>query len=489
MISIAPETGVSQIDELNHSLKALNKRQGVRDSIALAIIALFWIPISVGLFRNMGAEICGGWLGLTILYFVSISSFYYFVQSRTRLRFQITQLAAEVDRQKEHLRLEDERIASEKESIAIDLLNKIKLEIETRKSEMLGIEAEIKYKRKWRGEFSNFPLVLERNWELDQAGHKEIRRISQDIRKGHSEYSKWNRINLYPGLGRGLFWPFGYENYRWLRWRLQSMKAWQPPEFISPSYTAGETSDRYEDNDELHDKKGFSKVLSDEKTINDTEFEKTVAEPRDKSTLRNHSKTVLQPDFNSDEIDTIINRNEPSRSLQVTLFDEISLTQMPIAKVPKQHTRLPKRRVIKISDELRRQVEEHKIKIGRLGELAVMEHERSRLRNEQGGLTREIEHVSLTNDAAGYDIRSWDGQNEIYIEVKTTVGDFWSNLFFTENEHKTLGKLKEKFYLYRVCNFNLERGEGQLFIYAGEELITDTFEFNSKMYQLSEKSH
>lgn len=118
-----------------------------------------------------------------------------------------------------------------------------------------------------------------------------------------------------------------------------------------------------------------------------------------------------------------------------------------------------------------------------------MEHELSRLRNEQESLIRDVRHVSLADDGAGYDIQSWESQNEIYIEVKTTVGDFWSNLFFTENERRTMKELKEKFYLYRICYFDLERGEGQLFVYPGEKLITDSFEFNSKMYLLSEKSH
>lgn len=479
MISIAPKNGESQIDELNDSLNVFKKTQNTRDIIFIAIIALFWIPISVALFGNMGLEICGGWFGLTVIYFLLTTSFYYFIQSKTHLRSQIKQLSAEIDRQNELIRIEKERIATEKEEIAIALLQKFRLDIEARKSEMLAIENEIKYKRKWREEFDNFPNKLERNWKLDQSDHNEIRRISEDIRRSHLEYSKWNRINLYSNLGRGVFWPFGYTNYRWLRWRIESMKSWEPPDYGSHTYTDHGKDDLYDDDNEKNDKKRLSELPINE-SVYDQKLDNIDAIQEPQHTL---IQTSSQSHGNK--------RNHsfrPERQ-QASLFDDISLTEKPIAVVPKQKERLPKRRIIKISDNLRRRVDEQKLKIGKLGELAVMEHERLRLQDKTENIIREIKHVSLTNDAAGYDILSWNGKEEIYIEVKTTVGDFWSNLFFTENERQTMKDLKEKFYLYRICNFNIDKGEGQLFIYAGKELITDTFEFNSKLYLLSEKSH
>lgn len=240
MISIAPKLGESRIDELNDSLIRLKKRQDSRNNIFLTIIALIWIPVGIALFRNLGAEVCGGWFGLSIVYFIVVPFLYYFIQSKTRLRLQINQLSAEID-------LQHERIGGEREEKAIKLLSTIKLQIEARKIEMLEIEAEIKYKRKWREEFNDFPLVLERNRKLDQLAHNEIRRISEDVRKSHPEYTKWNRKYLYTALSRGIFWPFGYVNYRWLEWRLESMKVWAPPESSSRTYLPRETVDRYDD--------------------------------------------------------------------------------------------------------------------------------------------------------------------------------------------------------------------------------------------------
>lgn len=174
---------------------------------------------------------------------------------------------------------------------------------------------------------------------------------------------------------------------------------------------------------------------------------------------------------------------------QTSLFDQLSLTEKTLEDVPKQKERLPTMERIKISEVWRRQVNERKIKIGKMGELAVIEHERSRLQQDQGNPNQNIRHVSLINDAAGYDIQSWNGDKEIYIEVKTTVGDFWSNLYFTQNEFDKMVELGEQYYLYRISNFKLDTGKGNLFIYAGKDLIMDSFEFNSKMYLLSEKSH
>ena len=45
----------------------------------------------------------------------------------------------------------------------------------------------------------------------------------------------------------------------------------------------------------------------------------------------------------------------------------------------------------------------------------------------------------------------------------------------------------EWYYLYRICNFDVEKLEGRLFIYGGEKLITDSFVFNSRLYMLLQK--
>nr|HQU91553.1 hypothetical protein [Pyrinomonadaceae bacterium] len=59
--------------------------------------------------------------------------------------------------------------------------------------------------------------------------------------------------------------------------------------------------------------------------------------------------------------------------------------------------------------------------------------------------------------------------------------------YFTENEFRTMERMDEAYYLYRICNFNVETGEGQLFIFAGASFIKETFEFKARVYVLDEK--
>src|SRR5699024_11680528 len=63
-------------------------------------------------------------------------------------------------------------------------------------------------------------------------------------------------------------------------------------------------------------------------------------------------------------------------------------------------------------------------KVGLAGEKAIFRHEQAQLAKEgRNDLARRVIHTSLTNDSAGYDIRSFfpDGC-EHFIEVKSTAG-------------------------------------------------------------------
>jgi hypothetical protein len=59
---------------------------------------------------------------------------------------------------------------------------------------------------------------------------------------------------------------------------------------------------------------------------------------------------------------------------------------------------------------------------------------------------------------------------------------------FTENEFIKMESYGEDYHLYRICRFNEDDNTGDLFIYSGKEMITDTFEFRSKMYVLERKN-
>lgn len=464
MLSITPKFENSELEALEQQSKLVQQKLSSRETRALVIIVACWIPISIALFWNLGAEVCGGWIGFSVLYFLIVPSIFYFVHSKTALQKESDRLKKEIKLETARIKAENDRILEEKEAVAVGQINQLKSEIEGRRLEMLSIEDEIKYKRKWRDEFDDFPTILERNSKLDSLASSKIRQFTNEINDLRQQ-----RFGLLYGLlpNKGSFrtWTNDYRNYPWLRWRLDSMMSWQPPTY-APLQGGRALEDNYDETEETADKKRFEEEFVEDEQVDSPE---------------------------SNPLPPIIPRETPPEPKpprtgingQASLFDQLSLTERP----PHQRQQLPSYRPIKISETLRRRMEDQKIRIGMFGELAVMEYEVARLQPELGFGTREVRHISKTNDAAGYDIESWDGGEEIYIEVKTTVGDFWSNLFFTKNEFDKMQDLGKSYHLYRICKFNLESGQGELFIYKGSEMILDTFEFNEKMYLLSEKLH
>jgi Domain of unknown function (DUF3883) len=95
-----------------------------------------------------------------------------------------------------------------------------------------------------------------------------------------------------------------------------------------------------------------------------------------------------------------------------------------------------------------------KKKIGFLGELLVLEYEKDKL--QQLGSRKQPEHISITKgDGEGYDILSYDENGkEMLIEVKTTKNDFAAPFYITRNELEKSKLDNEKFYLYRLFDFD-----------------------------------
>jgi len=431
----------------------------------LVILGVAWIPVVVALIRGYGFEKWDLWIGLTVLYFLIAPAILQLIESRSRLNAEYRCLEVEIKAETERLITEKDRILAETETLAVSRIQKLKEEIIARREQMLSIEEEIKYKRKWRSEFARFPKILEENVRLDQSAESTIAETAREVERLREERYGW-RYKYDRTLRHLDTWTNGYRNYPWLRFRFERMISWVPTdrnwnEDSESEYFYGE-AERLEENEHLND--DAERYASD---VEQREDEAVSIQPIIERSLR--PLTDVVPDT------------------QALLFDEFLLNERPLEEAPNQRARLPRHKSIKISNSLRAQINEKKFRIGWLGELAVLEFEADRISAEVRSEGREIIHTSTINDAAGYDIQSWDGADKIYIEVKTTVGDFWSNLYFTQNELDSMKALDTKYCLYRVCNFNIESGEGDLFIYRGADLILDTFEFNSKVYLLSEK--
>lgn len=73
-------------------------------------------------------------------------------------------------------------------------------------------------------------------------------------------------------------------------------------------------------------------------------------------------------------------------------------------------------------------------------------------------LAERVKQVSEISDKYGYDILSYSAQNEneIYIEVKTTKMNYDEPFYLTRNEYNTALLNRDKYFIYRVYNFNIE---------------------------------
>ena len=76
--------------------------------------------------------------------------------------------------------------------------------------------------------------------------------------------------------------------------------------------------------------------------------------------------------------------------------------------------------------------------------------------------------AKLDGDGLGYDILSYDKNgNEIYIEVKTTMGPEDGSIFITSNELEMSEIFPEQYRLYRVYEFDKLNMIGKISIRKG----------------------
>jgi len=107
---------------------------------------------------------------------------------------------------------------------------------------------------------------------------------------------------------------------------------------------------------------------------------------------------------------------------------------------------------------------------GKKGEDVVVEYEKRRLIME--GREDLADRVFATREIAGnaerFDVISYDKEgNEKYIEVKTTKGRLNNIFHISENEVEFSEQYQDKYYLYRVYNFNIKTMSADLKIIKG----------------------
>lgn len=130
-------------------------------------------------------------------------------------------------------------------------------------------------------------------------------------------------------------------------------------------------------------------------------------------------------------------------------------------------------------------------KTGLLGESLILAFEIDRL-NKLGleKYTTKIKHVSLTNDVLGYDILSYDvdengKMHEIYIEVKTSNTTKDIDFFVSRNEVEQSKKYTKNYWLYRVYNCSIAEKNPKFYRVNGP--IEENFILDPETYKATIK--
>lgn len=181
-------------------------------------------------------------------------------------------------------------------------------------------------------------------------------------------------------------------------------------------------------------------------------------------TLENVIKTVPE-EFIADFIDGYTkSASTDDKSIVVYETENIktTATKLEKASVPKQ-TKSTADKASKTKGKTKHDyIKEHirNTDIGERGEKLVLEMEKKKLKEAiKSGKIESMENllkwVSIEDDAAGYDILSYDvdEQKAIYIEVKTTTSSKLTPFYMSESELDFSKKNSSQYHLYRVYNF------------------------------------
>ena len=135
----------------------------------------------------------------------------------------------------------------------------------------------------------------------------------------------------------------------------------------------------------------------------------------------------------------------------------------------KHFTINPRKREIKFTArKTDYQVQQHRnTAIGKAGELLVLKYEKEHCLPKWRS---KIKHISADKgDGLGYDILSFDEfGNEKFIEVKTTTRDEKAAFFITAHELAISQLEAEKFYLYRLFNYDKKGETADFFVIKGD---------------------
>ena len=382
------------------------------------------------------------------------------------------------------LRNHFELIEMEIEEEAISILSKIEVESRKRLKENESTNYDLRLKRKWKPDYENKLAVVERNCRLNSEALNIFDETIQFIK---FDYSK---LKLFKNFRSELSNPF--QHYSWLLNKIDNLYG-QNLSSKQTSATASNKKKNIASNNKSSSQNSHIEINKKTAKNNDNflDTENSLIENKPNTIFSEIRKEINYTSKNHIELPKSSIQNESQNYKQSELdFDNTKINLKRSDETPNKRKTLNYEPIIKASPEFYKQLADKKMEIGFKGELLVLEYERQRIIEEGENPKNKIRHISVEDgDGFGYDICSFENGKEIYIEVKTTTGSFWSNLFFTQNEYSKMDKYGEQYYLYRVCRFDLESNQGELFIFKGKDFIIKYFNFESKVYVLTEKKN
>jgi len=155
---------------------------------------------------------------------------------------------------------------------------------------------------------------------------------------------------------------------------------------------------------------------------------------------------------------------------------EVGLTNVDLSKMTLEVTPVPNYPLEELTSRkfkplgARTKNDERNAFLGDLGEKAVILHEQTDLKRQgYETLAAKVEQVSATEgDHLGYDVLSYyPSGEEKWIEVKTTTGSQTTKFHISENQIQRSESNPDKFWLYRLYDFNPELTAASMFMIHG----------------------
>lgn len=171
-------------------------------------------------------------------------------------------------------------------------------------------------------------------------------------------------------------------------------------------------------------------------------------------------------------------KNKNSNAAKTKLKSKNQLIKSEIPFSPKKKRNIGKQgnKIVKI-DFIEKAISSQKI--GKKGELLVVEYEKERLKKL--GLNKRITHVSLEGDGHGYDIESYNENGEkIFIEVKTTQAGKNTSFDVSSNEVLVSEDKGNFYYIYRLYDYSETMNSAKFYVINGP--ISKHFNLQATQY-------